>query len=69
MIVGVLLISFLGRIFAPLLAGLVIAYLLDAIVQPLQKWCRLPRMVAVTFVYLLFIGIVLLAVFGLLPLL
>ncbi len=68
-VLGVLAIVFLGSIFAPLLAGLVIAYLLESIIKPLQRGFKFPRWLAVTIVYALFIGLVVVGVLVLLPLL
>jgi putative permease len=68
-VLGVLVIVFLGKIFAPILAGLVIAYLLESIINPLQRWLKFPRGLSVTIVFLLFVGVVLLGVLILLPLL
>lgn len=69
LLVGILFIIFLGKMFAPVLAGIVLAYLLDALVLPLQKRLRIPRLIAVIFIYILFIGLLVVAVVGLLPIL
>ena len=67
-IIGALLaVIFLGEIFAPLLAGLVLAYLLEALIQPLQRYLRFPRWLALSTVYLGFIGALVLIIVWLLP--
>jgi len=58
----------MGGMLMPLLAALAIAYLLEALVQVLQGW-RLPRMMAVVLVYVLFIAALAFIVLGLIPLL
>jgi putative permease len=63
---GVLLV--LGGMLAPVLASVVIAYLLEGPVGLLQRW-KLPRMAAVLLVFLLFLVFLFFLLFGLLPLL
>ncbi len=58
----------MGGMLLPLLAALVIAYLLEALVQVLQRW-RFPRMLAVMLVFALFIAVLAFTVLGLIPLL
>ena len=58
----------MGNMLAPLLAALVIAYLLEGLVGVLEK-SRLPRLIAVLVVYFAFLFFVVLILFGLLPLL
>ena len=58
----------MGNMLAPLLAAVVIAYLLEGLVVVLEK-TRLPRLVAVLVVYFAFLLFVALILFGLLPLL
>lgn len=60
------IIYFFGSLLAPLLAAIVIAYLLDWPVNSLQKY-GINRTGAVIFVMLGFVGIAVLAVLGLLP--
>ena len=58
----------MGNMLAPLLAAVVIAYLLEGLVGVLEKtW--LPRLIAVLVVYFAFLLFVVLILFGLLPLL
>lgn len=58
----------MGGMLLPLLAALVIAYLLEALVQVLQH-LHLPRIVAVVLVYVIFIAALAFIVLGLIPLL
>lgn len=66
--VGFIIVVLMGRILAPVLASLVIAYLLEGIVGFLERW-RCPRWLAVTLVFVVFIAVLLVVMFGLLPLL
>lgn len=68
LVFGASVILFMGRDLAPVLASIVIAYLLEGIVQVLQGWLRLPRLLAVIVVFLSFLAFVLFLVLGLLPL-
>jgi putative permease len=65
--VSVGLISIAGNILAPILASLVIAYLLEDVVQFFERF--LPRGSAVVFVFFLFLLILFLIILGLVPLL
>lgn len=68
LLVGFLLIYYLWSMLAPVIAGIVIAYLLEGIVGRLRK-IKMPRLLAVTLVCLLFwAGLVVLFI-GLLPIL
>lgn len=62
------LIIFFGKILAPVLAGVVFAYLLEWLVVQLER-CKVPRLPAVIIVFLGFLGLLLLACFILVPLL
>ena len=66
LVVGFITIYFFGHLIAPLLVAIVLAYLLEWPVAKLSKF-GLPRTLAVMFVVLLFISLMLLAVFGLVP--
>jgi putative permease len=66
LIVGFAVIIGLGKWLAPIFASLVIAYLLEAIVNLLQK-SGLSRLLAVIIVFLLFLAFLLFLLFGLLP--
>lgn len=65
---GTSVILVMGRDLAPVLASLVIAYLLEGIVQLLQNRLRLPRLLGTIVVFVLFLAFVLFLLFGLLPL-
>lgn len=68
-IVSILLIIVLfGGMFAPLLASVVIAYLLGGFVKALQRW-KCPHLLAVSVVCTVFFGLVLVALIWLVPLL
>lgn len=69
LIVGLTVILVFGKLMGPLLVAMVLAYLLDALVMPLQRGLKLPRTVAVIIVYCLFVGCLVVGVVGLLPLL
>jgi len=53
--VALLLLLLLGDVLAPVLAGLVLAFLLQGLVNRLTRW-RLPRTAAVYVTFLLFLG-------------
>ncbi len=57
----------MGRYLVPVLASLVIAYLLEGIVRQCQRWLRMPRIIAVIVVFLLFMAFVIFLLLGLLP--
>lgn len=69
LLVGIVVVVFFGYMLAPLIAGLVFAFVLEAVVAALQKWCKFPRWLAVSIVFILFLGLLIVAVFGFLPLL
>ena len=66
LILGFLIIWLLGRHLAPLFAALILAYLMEGLVAKMQRM-KVPRIAAVTTVYLLFIITLLLLAVGLLP--
>jgi len=68
LVVGASIILIMGRDLAPVLASIVIAYLLEGVVRILQRWLRLPRLLATFVVFVLFSVFVLFVLFGLLPL-
>ncbi|MGV6857871.1 MAG: AI-2E family transporter [bacterium] len=68
LILGFTVILLAGKILAPLLAAIVIAYLLDGGVDWLVRW-RIPRLVAVTVIFLVFMTSVMGVMFWLVPLL
>jgi putative permease len=68
LIAGFLFIITMGDMLMPVLAGAVIAYLLEGIVALLERY-RSPRLVAVILVFLLFMACLILLIFILIPLL
>lgn len=68
LLVSVLAISFYGKLLAPILVSVAIAYLLSSVVKALRRW-HMPELAAVWLVYVLFIALVLVLILGLLPLL
>jgi putative permease len=67
LVIGFAVIIGLGAWLAPMFASIVIAYLLEALVSRLQR-LRVPRMLAVVVVFLLFTALLLFLFFGLVPL-
>ena len=65
---GFVVVLTMGDMLAPVLASLVIAYLLEGLVAPLERM-GLPRLVAVVIVFVLFLIVLGLILFGLMPLL
>lgn len=68
LIFGFSLVVFMGEILAPVLASIVIAYLLDWVIVRLQK-LKVPRLAAVILVFVGFLGFLLVCFLVLLPLL
>ncbi|MHC6528053.1 AI-2E family transporter [Vibrio proteolyticus] len=66
LLIGFIIIYFFGNLIAPLLVAIVLAYLLEWPVNQLSR-VGLPRTVSVILVILSFTGLMLLAVFGLVP--
>ncbi|NAW64485.1 AI-2E family transporter [Photobacterium halotolerans] len=66
LLVGFITIYFFGNLIAPLLAAIVLAYLLEWPVMYLTRM-KVPRTLAVTLVILLFAGLMVMAVFVLIP--
>lgn len=64
--IGFIVIYFFGHLIAPLLIAIVLAYLLEWPIARLRKF-GLPRLPSVIIVVMLFIGLMLLAFFGLVP--
>ncbi|MGL4830005.1 MAG: AI-2E family transporter [Vibrio sp.] len=63
---GFIIIYFFGNLIAPLLVAIVLAYLLEWPVAQLGR-LRIPRTLAVIIVITMFTGLMILAVFGLVP--
>jgi len=68
LVIGFTVILTLGNMLAPVLAALVIAYLLEAIVQKMKQFGS-RRNYAVILVWLVFVAFLIFLVFGMLPLL
>jgi putative permease len=68
LVVGFLLVYATGDMLAPVLAALVIAYLLEGLVVVLQRQ-HVPRIIGVVVVFSLFLAVLLFVLFGILPLL
>ncbi len=68
LVVGTTVVVLMGQMLAPVIAGIVIAYLLEGLVEPIVAR-RVPRLVAVLAVFSLFSAFLLFVVVGLLPLL
>ncbi len=68
LVFGFVVVLTMGDMLAPVLASIVIAYLLEGLVQPLER-LGLPRLVAVVIVFVLFLIALGLVLFGLMPLL
>lgn len=65
---GFVIVLTMGDMLAPVLASIVIAYLLEGLVAPLER-LGMPRLVAVVIVFVLFLIALGLILFGLMPLL
>lgn len=59
---------FAGQLFAPLLASIVIAYLLEGAVAFLEKY-KLPRIIALTLTFVIFMALAVLLMFVFIPVL
>jgi len=68
LVVSVVILATMGKMLAPLLAALVIAYLLEGAVYKLQKK-KMPRFLAVNLVYLMFVAFMIFILLVLLPIL
>lgn len=67
-VLAVVFLELFGTILMPVLVSIVIAYLLNAIVKFLERY-KCPHMLAVLVVYIIFLGLLVYAMLGLLPLL
>ena len=65
---GFLIIIYMGGMLAPLLTSIVLAYMMEPVVTLLEKY-RVPRLIAVIFVCLLFLALAMLILLWLIPLL
>lgn len=68
LLAGLAILLIAGAVLAPVIAALVIAYLLDPAVEALRQR-KVPRLVAVTVVWLLFVALLVILLLVLLPLL
>jgi putative permease len=68
LLIGLTIVVFGGRLLAPLLASIVIAYLLEGAVRALERR-RMPRFVAVVLVFILFLSLFVSMMLLLVPLL
>jgi putative permease len=68
LVVGLATVLLAGRHLVPVIASLIIAYLLEGLILPLQR-VRVPRMLAVGIVFLVFFLVLLALLFWLLPVL
>jgi putative permease len=67
LIVGIVTLATMGKMLAPLLAALVIAYLLEGAIAKLQKK-KMSRFWAVNLVYMMFVAFMMFVLLILLPL-
>lgn len=65
-VAGLLIVVFLGTVLAPVLTGLAFAFLLEGTVARLAGW-RVPRLLAICIVEVLFLGVLIALVVGILP--
>jgi len=68
LLIGFAIVVLMGNMLAPVIASVIIAYLLEGLVLALTR-LRMPRLVAVLIVFLAFLAFLLAVLFGLLPLL
>lgn len=66
LVLGFSIILFMGEMLTPVLASIVIAYLLESLVRKLQQ-LGVPRLLAVLVVFVLFMTVLVLFLFGLVP--
>lgn len=64
---GALFLWLCGKVLAPLFAGLILAYLLDVLIESLQRYIKIPRWAAFAVVYTLFIGTLIYTLVTLIP--
>ena len=67
LVMGLVLVLYWGKILTPVLAGVIIAYVLEGLVQRCQQ-CGMPRFVSVLISYIVFIATVAFLLIGLVPL-
>ena len=64
---GLVVVLTMGQVVAPVLAALIFAFLLESPVGRLQRW-RVPRLVAVVMVFVVFVGVLLAVLVFMVPL-
>ena len=67
-VLAVVFLELFGTILMPVLVSIVLAYLLNAAVKLLERY-KCPHMIAVLTIYIIFLGLLIYAILGLLPLL
>ncbi len=68
LVLGLGAVLWIGDMVAPILASVIIAYLLDGLANPLER-LRVPRFIGVALVYLAFLAVLAFIVFAVVPLL
>ena len=68
LLLGLAIVVFMGNMLAPVIAAVIIAYLLEGLVSILERR-NVSRLAAVLFVFLPFMALVIFTLLGLLPLL
>jgi len=63
---GFLFIEYFGRFFLPVIISIVLAYLLLSVVRMIEGW-KCPHLLAVIIVYVIFLGLFIYAILGLIP--
>lgn len=66
LVLSSVVLAYMGKMLAPLLAALVIAYLLEGMVKLIQRY-RLSRLLSVNIVFILFVLFMMFILLGLLP--
>ncbi|OEY67255.1 AI-2E family transporter [Marinobacter sp. X15-166B] len=67
LVVGTLAVIFFGAMLAPLIAAIIIAFILQGLVTKLTQW-GVPESLAIAVVFVVFLGVLIGFMFGLLPL-
>jgi len=68
LVVGFLIVFYMGNMLAPILTSIVIAYMLEAVVAALVKY-RVPRLISVSIVCLVFLMVLAFLILWLIPVL
>lgn len=67
LVTGFMVIIFMGNMLAPVLAALVLAFLMQGVVNLFEKW-GIPHLLAVSLIFTLFMAVLLISIFLLIPL-